>query len=228
MNEIWFPMRPFTHGNNLNTVSCGGVRACVGTRYQKILSMIIAPMSKRKADSIETVEVVEAAATAEAVQSVEDFVPHRARDAPEIWKVIPGFPGYEASSKGNLRTIRTGKTRKSYVNKGGYQMVSLRLDGKLKGKLTGSLVLSAFVGASTGDQTVDHVNRNRVDDNLANLRWATKVEQSANRNKPSKLPATQKPVIVTSSLIFRTEFAVIHRKVNTKVTSTESPNLSHG
>jgi len=30
------------------------------------------------------------------------------------------------------------------------------------------------------------------------------------------------------SLIFRTEFAVIHRKVNTKVTSTESPNLSHG
>ena len=31
-----------------------------------------------------------------------------------------------------------------------------------------------------------------------------------------------------SSLIFRTEFAVIHRKVNTKVTSTESPNLSHG
>ena len=68
--------------------------------------MITAPMSKRKADSIET-ETVEAAATAEAVQSLEDFVPHRARDAPEIWKVIPGFPKYEASTRGRIRNIKS-------------------------------------------------------------------------------------------------------------------------
>jgi hypothetical protein len=173
----------------------------------KIILMVITKlMSKRKADSIELTDAVDVSAAVDAVQSLEDFVPHRARDAPEIWKVIPGFPKYEVSSEGNLQVITTGKTRKSYVNKGGYKMLSLQLNGKLKGKLIGSLVLTAFVGASTGDQTVDHVNRNRVDDNLANLRWATKAEQSANRNKPSTIPATKKPVIVTSSDGNKSEF----------------------
>jgi len=144
-------------------------------------------MSKRKADSIETVEDVEAADTAKAVQSVEDFVPHRARDAPEIWKVIPRFPKYEASSRGRVRNVKSRNHITIQNHPSGYNSAGLHTsDGKRTQVVVAQLVLSALVGTAKGDQTADHLNRDKKDDNLCNLRWASRVEQAMNRKIQEK------------------------------------------
>ena len=48
------------------------------------------------------------------------------------------------------------------------------------------LVLEAFVGNCPDGMTVDHVNRNRSDNRLCNLRYATLIEQQTNTIKVDK------------------------------------------
>jgi hypothetical protein len=53
----------------------------------------------------------------------------------EEWKVIPGFPDYEASSFGKIRRIgkrmgaQIGHILKPWVDKRGYECVHLRQNG---------------------------------------------------------------------------------------------------
>ncbi len=48
------------------------------------------------------------------------------------------------------------------------------------------LVLEAFVGNCPDGMTVDHINRNRSDNRLCNLRYATLIEQQTNTIKVDK------------------------------------------
>jgi len=54
------------------------------------------------------------------------------------------------------------------------------------------LVLEAFVGPPAEGQTADHINRVKTDDRIENLRWATRVEQQANRAAPVHTGITSK------------------------------------
>ena len=52
----------------------------------------------------------------------------------EIWKPIPGYEGYEASTLGRIRSLKYGKIRilKPFKTKKGYLRVNLWKDGKRK------------------------------------------------------------------------------------------------
>ncbi len=43
------------------------------------------------------------------------------------------------------------------------------------------LVAEAFIANPYNKPTVDHINRNRIDNSVENLRWATTLEQSINK-----------------------------------------------
>jgi ribosomal protein L24E len=65
----------------------------------------------------------------------------------------------------------------------GYKQFFLRKDGRQKHFLRSRLTMLLF-GPEQPDEirwTVDHINRIRNDDRLENLRWASRVEQQANR-----------------------------------------------
>jgi hypothetical protein len=106
----------------------------------------------------------------------------------EIWKDIPGYEGYQASTLGRIRSYYTNGGRIRYIDYNkeprilkpsisrGYENI------KIKGKLVKvhRLVLSSFTPNEKNKPTVDHIDRVRTNNKLCNLRWASHSEQSIN------------------------------------------------
>jgi hypothetical protein len=65
----------------------------------------------------------------------------------------------------------------------GYYELTLQIDKKKKHMPIHRLLANAFLPNPENKKHVDHINGNRLDNRLSNLRWATIVENSANRTK---------------------------------------------
>ena len=74
--------------------------------------------------------------------------------------------------------------RKPHESHNGYRYVGYKDDdGKRKQMKVSRLVALAFIPNPENKKTVDHINHDRHDDNIMNLRWATYKEQIANQRK---------------------------------------------
>ena len=112
---------------------------------------------------------------------------------------IPGVPGYTASSHGCVFNA-TGYTMTPYIDTAGYEQLTIRVNGVRKVCPVHRLVAFAFHGPPPDKSyTVDHIDRNKINNNVSNLRWATKAEQSTNRTQPDRHPRQWRPVVITSS-----------------------------
>jgi len=70
---------------------------------------------------------------------------------------------------------------KPVKDKDGYLHVCLYKDGKPKMLSVHQLVALAFILNSENKYTVDHIDRDITNNNVNNLRWATRKEQNENR-----------------------------------------------
>lgn len=103
----------------------------------------------------------------------------------EIWKEIPGFPNVFASNLGRIkRPYKRGRTHfiKGSVNRHGYRVTSLYSNGKRQ--QFHRLVALAFIPNPEGKPFIDHINGDRCDNRVDNLRWCTNKE---NMNYPLAL-----------------------------------------
>lgn len=102
----------------------------------------------------------------------------------EIWKTLELDDNCEVSNFGNFR--RGGIVFVPYINNHGYRIVAIK---KKQYKLH-RLVAEAFITNSESKQCVDHKDSNRTNNNISNLRWATKQENARNvlYGNKSKLP----------------------------------------
>ena len=102
----------------------------------------------------------------------------------EDWVIIEDFPIFSISRDGVIMNNETGKILKSYKDTPGY----LRFYLSGKSKLLHRLLALAFIPNPENKPFIDHINRDRSDNRLENLRWATSSENNQNRSiKPNKL-----------------------------------------
>jgi hypothetical protein len=123
----------------------------------------------------------------------------------EIWNDIPGYEGfYQASNLGRIKSLsrlinrsRGGKQRlkesilKTSICKSGYATVALSAYGIARTKHVHRLIASAFFGEST--LVIDHINQNRADNRLINLRYCTQRD-NLGFNRPSLGVSINPPV----------------------------------
>ena len=106
----------------------------------------------------------------------------------EEWKVIEKFPMYSVSSHGNVRNNKRSKILKVTKDKDGYCRAMLRNEGVGVTVRVHRLVVEAFIPNPDNKPTVDHIDRNRSNNTVTNLRWATRQEQCGNRVDSKKTP----------------------------------------
>ena len=96
----------------------------------------------------------------------------------EEYKEIEGFENYSVSTYGNIITHDAYKP-KLYENDG-YIKLNLWKEGKHHNKLLHRLVAQAFISNPENKPFVDHVDNNRANNNVNNLRWASCKENAYN------------------------------------------------
>jgi len=100
----------------------------------------------------------------------------------EEWKGIDGFPGYKISSMGRVRGPK--KLLSLATDSSGYLSCVLWKDSKGHTRTVHRLVCSAFHTPIEGKLMVDHIDRNKLDNSVSNLRWSDRSEQNINRVMP--------------------------------------------
>lgn len=112
----------------------------------------------------------------------------------EEWRPIPGHPGYEASSLGNVRGVdRTlsdgrrwrGLIMRQKVSRYGYMVIALAMGGgRYRHAGVHNLVLETFVGPRpTAEHEAAHFDGDPANNRLDNLRWATPAENAGDRDR---------------------------------------------
>ena len=97
-------------------------------------------------------------------------------------KIIDGFPNYSISTTGIVTNIVTERVMKLIKNTDGYFRVDLYNKGERKKMLIHRLVALHFIPNIDNKLTVDHIDRNKTNNNIENLRWATRTEQNNNKS----------------------------------------------
>jgi len=92
----------------------------------------------------------------------------------EIWRDIPGYPDYQASSLGGVRSFKTGKyvIKRQRLNTSGYLITKTYVCGKEMCPSVHTLVALAFhYEEHFNGLEVDHIDGNRTNNNESNLEW---------------------------------------------------------
>ena len=100
----------------------------------------------------------------------------------ETYKLIPNLKNYEVSNFGNVRNIKTNRILKSRINKrDGYRQINLR-DDKIPVTYTiHRLVAITHILNPLNLKYIDHIDRNRSNNEISNLRWVDSKTNANNR-----------------------------------------------
>lgn len=119
----------------------------------------------------------------------------------EIWKDIQGYEGlYQVSSLGRIKSLNRYKQAKNdsissfkerikklQLSYKGYLMVTLSRNKERKTFFVHRLVALAFLPNTENKPHIDHIDTNKQNNNVNNLRWVTPAENNNNSLTKEKL-----------------------------------------
>jgi hypothetical protein len=137
----------------------------------------------------------------------------------EEWRQIEGKGNYSVSSFGNIRNNKTGRLLKQYINGSGYYHIDLSYDKHLK---VHQLVGKTFIENPENKLCIDHIDNNRLNNNLTNLRWATHNENMRNRKKSNNCSSQYKGVSFDKDKqLWRSRIMINRKNINLGIFKTQ-------
>jgi len=109
----------------------------------------------------------------------------------EEWKPVPGFPKYQVSNTGRVKSKQYGDWREIATAKSeGYPLIGPCRNGIRKHLRVNRLVLEVFVGPPPSEEhEAAHLNGIRHDNNIRNLVWATRKENHQHKKGHGTWPS---------------------------------------
>lgn len=115
----------------------------------------------------------------------------------EVWKQIEGYEGiYEISNLGNVKSLsrlvnnHSGfkkqlkeKILKNHISKTGYFVTDLKNNNERKTFKIHRLIAFAFIDKVIGKEYVNHIDGNKLNNNIDNLEWCTIQENNKHAEK---------------------------------------------
>lgn len=99
----------------------------------------------------------------------------------EVWKNVPGYEGIlQVSNYSRVLNMLTGEIMRQSKDGMGYLRIVLRMNNVYKHIAVHRLVLLAFVSNPEGKRCADHIDTNKLNNTLGNLRWTTHKENANN------------------------------------------------
>lgn len=131
----------------------------------------------------------------------------------EIWKDIPEYEGlYQVSNIGRVKSLKFGRNKiliPQLQCKTKYLTVGLYKESKVSIKTIHRLVAVSFIDNPENKPQIDHINGNRIDNTVNNLRWVTPLENVRN---PITLEKIRIAVTATNKKKIGKPFSNEHRK----------------
>lgn len=93
----------------------------------------------------------------------------------QTWRVVHGWPSYEVSDLGNVRSV-DGVPTGQWENSKGYMIVRLRQPRAMA--RVHRLVAAAFLAPAHTQETVNHKDGDKQNNQASNLEWATRRENT--------------------------------------------------
>lgn len=94
---------------------------------------------------------------------------------------IKEYPNYEISDLGNIRNIKTKRLLKSKTSKRKYVLINLSKNNKQYTLLLHRLVALTHISNPENFKFVDHMDRDRQNNNVSNLRWVSNEINMSNK-----------------------------------------------
>lgn len=101
----------------------------------------------------------------------------------EYFKPIKNFETYGISNLGNVKDYRSGKLLTQYPNEkaGGYLQVQIKNPEGAITKRVHRLVGENFIDNFDNFEEIDHIDRNRINNRIDNLRWVSRSDNQINK-----------------------------------------------
>jgi hypothetical protein len=113
-----------------------------------------------------------------------------------MWETIEDKPNYEVNSDGEIRNKKTGRILKVSTRKDGYCQVML--GRKTIPLYVHRVVATAFIPNPDKLPQVDHINGNKSDNRLVNLRWLSVSGNNTSYGHHARNRGIKKPVTATN------------------------------
>ena len=99
---------------------------------------------------------------------------------------IQGYENYLIYEDGRVFSKKRNRFLKPQNHNSGYKIIGLCKNNKVKSFLIHRLMAIHYIPNPENKREVDHINRNRSDNRIENLRWATKSENGQNKGMESR------------------------------------------
>ena len=105
----------------------------------------------------------------------------------ETFVKIEGFERYEVSNLGKVRNIKSGKVLKPQLNRNGYLMHLLYENNKQKHLYLHRIIAIAFIDNPEEKPCVNHIDENKLNNDLSNLEWCTVKENNIHGTRTKRV-----------------------------------------